>query len=78
LSARTEILNHTIVFNEDLLRQLMREYVSYCSKDRCHLTLNRDSPLGRKIQQKPIESAKVISISKLGGLQHRYEWGKIA
>ena len=37
-------------------------------------TLNRDSPLGRAVQQKPSKSSKVISVSKLSGLQHRYQW----
>ena len=73
-SIRNELLNHTIVFNENHLRRLIREYVSYYNKDRCHLSLGRDSPLGRKIQEKPFESSKVKSLSKLGGLQHRYEW----
>ncbi len=74
LSARTDLLNHVIVFNEDHLRRLMKEYVDYYNKDRCHLSLGRDSPLGREIQKKPCESAKIISIPKIGGIQHRYEW----
>jgi len=74
LSIRNELLNHVIVFNEDHLRRLMREHVEYYNRDRCHLSLNRDSPTGREIQKKPSESAKVISIPKLCGLQHRYEW----
>jgi len=74
LSIRNEILNHVILFNEDHLRRLMREYVEYYNRDRCHLSLNRDSPSGRAIQKKPSESANVISIPKLNELQHRYEW----
>ncbi len=37
-----------------------------------------DSPLGRKIEVKPFESANVKSIPKLGGLQHKYEWKQAA
>jgi len=32
--------------------------------------LERDSPFGRDIQKKASESAKVISIPKIGGIQH--------
>jgi putative transposase len=78
LSARTDLLNHTIIFNEDHLRRLMREYVEYYNKNRCHLSLNRDSPLGRTAQKKPSESSTIVSTPKLGGLQHRYEWKKAA
>jgi len=78
LSARTDLLNHVIVFDEDHLRRLMKEYVDYYNGDRCHLSVERNSPLGREIQERPSESCTVKSISKLGGLQHRYEWKKAA
>ena len=78
LSIRNELLNHVIVINEDHLRKLMKEYIDYYNKDRCHLALGRNSPLGRKVQEKPLESSKVISISKLGGLQHQYKWKQAA
>jgi putative transposase len=78
LSVRREILNHVIVFNENHLRRLMKEYVDYYNKDRCHLTLNRDSPVGRNIDRKPSKSAKVNSSSLLGGLHHKYTWQKAA
>ncbi|MBT4642189.1 MAG: transposase [Deltaproteobacteria bacterium] len=78
LSARSDLLNHIIIFNEDHLRWLMKEYVEYYNNDRCHLSLGRDSPLGREIQERPSESCKVKSISRLGGLQHRYEWKQVA
>ncbi len=76
LSVRREILNHVIVFNEDHLHRLMKEYVDYYNKDRCHLSLERDSPFGRKVDNKPSMDAKVKSLSKLGGLQHKYIWRK--
>jgi len=40
--------------------------------------VGRDSPHGRKIQNKPFESAKIISIPRIGGLHHAYKWGKAA
>ena len=78
LSARSDVLNHVIVFNEDHLRWLLKEYVAYYNKDRCHLPLDRDSPSGRAVVKKPSETVDVISMSKLGGLQHRYEWQEAA
>ena len=78
LSARSDVLNHVIVFNEDHLRWLLKEYVAYYNKDRCHLSLDRDSPSGRAVVKKPSETVDVISMSKLGGLQHRYEWQEAA
>jgi len=78
LSARTELLNHVIVFNEKHLLRLMGEYVDYYNDDRCHLALDRDSPLRRVVQKKLSESAKVISVPKIGGIQHRYEWREAA
>ncbi len=78
LSARTDIINHVIVFSEDHLRWLMKEYIDYYNGDRCHLSLGRDSPLGRNMQERPFESSKVKSTSKIGGLQHRYQWNQTA
>ena len=78
LSARNDLLNSVSVINEDHLRRLIKEYIEYYNNDRCHLSLERDSPLGRKAQEKPSESGKIFSISKLSGLQHRYEWKKAA
>ena len=60
-SIRNELLNNVVVFSEDHLRRLMREYVGYYNKDRCHLSLNRDSPMGRKVGSKHSKNAKVKS-----------------
>jgi len=78
LGIRSELLNHVIIFNENHLRRLMREYVDYFNKDRCYLSLDRDSPLGRAVVKKPSESAVVISLPGLGDLLHRYEWKQAA
>jgi putative transposase len=77
LTAKTELIHNVIVFNQRHLQKLMKEYIDYYNDDRCHLAIGRDSPNGRKIQKKPIDS-KVKSIPKLGGLVHRYEWKKAA
>lgn len=78
LSARSEILNHVIILNEDHLRRLMREYVDYYNNERCHLSLDRDTSTGRTVNVKPADNAKIQSISILGGIHHKYIWRKAA
>ena len=77
-SVKSEILNNVVIFNEEHLRKLMREYVDYYNNERCHLSVKRDSPNGRQIQNKPSESTKIISFPRLGGLHHVYDWEKAA
>jgi putative transposase len=78
LSVRIEMLNHIIIFNEDHLRDFMKQYLNYYNNERCHLSVERDSPNGRKVEKKPSESAKIIAFPKLGGLHHAYQWEKAA
>ncbi len=68
LSVRSEMLNHIIILNENHLRRKLKDYVRYYNTDRCHLSVDRDSPKGRAVQKKPSESAKVVALPKLGGL----------
>ena len=74
LSLRTDLLDHVIVFNEAHVRRLITEYLGYYHEDRCHLSLNKDSPDSRPVQQRPSPSAEVIAIPRVGGIHHRYEW----
>jgi hypothetical protein len=60
------------------LRRLLNEYVAHYNHDCCHLSLDRNTPMGRKVQAKPSESAQVISLPRLGGLHHKYDWRKAA
>lgn len=78
LSVRNDLLDHVIIFNEEHLRSLMKQYVEYYNNDRCHLSVGRDSPKGRKVLNKDSESGKIIAFPKLGGLHHKYEWKKAA
>jgi transposase InsO family protein len=78
LTAKTEMTNNIIVFNQRHLQKCMKKYVDYYNDDRCHLAIGRDSPNGRKTQKKPSRNAEIVAIPKLGGLQHRYEWKKAA
>jgi transposase InsO family protein len=78
LSARTELLNHVIIFSEEHLIRLLKEYLQYYHYDRCHLSLDRNTPMGRHVESKPSQSSKVTSLPRLGGLHHKYEWRKAA
>ena len=74
LSARRELLNHVVVFNEAHLRRLLAEYVSYYNIDRCHLALDKDAPEPRDVRPRPTAPAKVVALPRVGGIHHRYEW----
>jgi transposase InsO family protein len=74
LSARQELLDHVVVFNEAHLRRLLAEYVSYYNIDRCHLALDKDAPEPRDVRPRPTAPAKVVALPRVGGIHHRYEW----
>ncbi len=69
-SIRRECLDHVIVINERHLRRILRSYFAYYHKSRTHLSLDRNSPLARKVD--PPENGKVIAIPQVGGLHHWY------
>ena len=77
-SVRREILDHVIAWNEQHLRRLIRDYVSYHHDDRVHDSLEKDTPNRRPVEQKPTSQATVISHPRLGGLHHRYAWREAA
>jgi transposase InsO family protein len=73
-SCRRELLDHVIVLNEQHLRRLLGEYVSYHHQDRVHDSLGKDTPDKRAIEQRTAANATVVGLSRLGGLHHRYGW----
>ena len=77
-SCRRELLDRVIVFHEGHLRRLLREYVDYYSRDRCHLGLEKDPPELRAMEPRPSRRARVISLPRVGGLHHRYTWRETA
>ncbi len=77
-SLRTELLDHVIVLNEAHTRRLIAGYVSYYNEDRCHLTLDGDSPEHRPIQPRPPGDAEVVALPRVGGVHRRYEWRQAA
>jgi len=76
-SVRRELLDHVIVFGEDHLRRLLREYVDYYNAERVHTSIS-DAPEGRAVQGRPSPRARVIGLPRVGGLHHRYVWAQAA
>ncbi len=52
-SCRREMLDHIIALNEQHLRRLIRDYVSYYHQDRIHDSLEKDTPNRRPVEHKP-------------------------
>ena len=70
-SVRRECLDHAIVLSAGGLRSILNEYVSYYSRTRTHLGLNKDAPFSRPVT--PLTAGRVIAIPQVGGLHHCYE-----
>src|SRR5262249_2535823 len=77
-TCRRELLDHVIVLNEDHLRRLLPEFVSYYHDDRTPLSLGRDSPARRAVTPRPSSAARITALPRIGGLHHRYAWAEAA
>ena len=75
---RRELVKHVIIFGERHLVRLVRSYISYYHEDRCHLGLGKDTPDRRPVTPRPLPTAKVVALPRVGGLHHRYEWREAA
>jgi len=69
-SIRRECLDHVIVLGEAHLKRILAAYFRYYHESRCHLALDRNSPVPRQIELP--DRGAVISIPLVGGLHHRY------
>ena len=72
-NCRRELLDHVIVLNERHLKRLMSEYVRYYHEDRTHLALEKKTPADRVTAENTDANCRVLSLSRLGGLHHRYD-----
>jgi transposase InsO family protein len=67
-SIRRECLDHLIIVDKRHLRKLLRDYADYYNGLRTHLSLNKDTPLGR-----PVQSHGVLrQLPHFGGLHHSF------
>jgi putative transposase len=64
-------LDQVVIFNERHLRHVLASFVDYYHRTRTHLSLDKDFPHSRPIQPRP--DARIITMSQVGGLHHRYE-----
>ncbi len=77
-SIRRDCLDHVIVLSESHLKRILSSYFTYYHHDRTHYGLGKDTPVERSIQPMPAKAGKLIELSKVGGLHHRYEWRQAA
>jgi putative transposase len=77
-SCRRELLDHVIVVNDVHLRRLIWDYISYYHTDRIHDSLEKDTPAMRPVSSRPDQSARLVSLQRIGGLHHRYDWQQAA
>jgi transposase InsO family protein len=68
---RRECLDHVIIFGEAPLYQQIKLFAAYYHESRTHLSLTKDSPESRAVQQP--ELGRIVAIPQVGGLHHRYE-----
>jgi transposase InsO family protein len=77
-SIRRDCLNHIIVLNESNLKRILFSYFDYYHYDRTHYGRGKDTPFERSVQPRPAKGAKMIELTRVGGLHHRYEWKQAA
>ena len=65
-SIRRECLDHTIIFNENHLRRVLKEYFRYYHESRTHLGLEKDCPEPRPVES--VDSGRVQAEPVVGGL----------
>jgi putative transposase len=70
-SVRRECLDNVIVLGERHLYRILNSYFAYYHRSRTHLSLGKDAPEPRPVQQPSM--GKVVALPKVGGLHHRYE-----
>jgi hypothetical protein len=69
-SIRRECLDRIIVFNEEHLRRILTDYLSYYYRHRTHRSLEQDCPQPRAVE--PPDQGKIIELPLVCGLHHRY------
>src|SRR4029077_13828470 len=61
---RRECLDHVIVFNEASLHRHIKSFLEYYHESRTHLSLDKDAPNGRHVQD--ADTGKILSIPQVG------------
>jgi putative transposase len=71
-SARSECLDHLMVFNEGILRRVLSAYVTYYNRWRPHRSLGQAAPCGEAMSRRQQACRKIAAAPVLGGLDHIY------
>ncbi len=71
-SVRREGLDHILVFGDQHLYRVIREYVSYFNRARPHQGITQQIPEGRPSVPEKQGKAKIIAFPVLNGLHHDY------
>ena len=71
-SCRSDLLDHLMILNERRLKRLVAEYIRDYHEDRTHLGLAKDTSAGRPVESRSAVGSRIDSLSRLGGLHHRY------
>jgi putative transposase len=72
-SCLRDLLDQVIVLNERHLKRLKSEYIRYYHDERTHLGLGKHTPTGRNTAESTAMNPKIVSMSRIGGLHHRYD-----
>ena len=70
-SIRRECLDHVIVVNGAGLRRALTAYITYYTRSRTHLALDKDTTQSRPVT--PPSAGHVVATPEVGGLHHRYD-----
>jgi len=70
-SIRRECLDHVVVIGEQHLRDVLARYMDYYNRTRTHLSLTKDAPEHRTVQQ-PSQGG-VVEVPRVGGLHHEHQ-----
>ncbi len=70
-TVRRDCLDHVIVLGETHLRRTLTRYFRYYHNFRTHLSLEKDAPTPRAIQNANL--GPVIEVPEVGGLHHHYQ-----
>ena len=59
-----------LTVNLALRQQFLREYQVYYNESRTHLSLEKNSPVPRRVE--PVSKGRVVATPQVGGLHHLY------
>ena len=59
-----------VVLGERHILHLVRQHARYYNEERPHMSLGGDAPLARAVEAR--EAGKLVSLSRVSGLHHRY------